>query len=65
MTALYPVKGATKSHDLLKALQSTLNQVVLNIYNISSITSDGAPSMFGKHKNFIKLINDNDWKLSR
>lgn len=45
LATLYPLKGTTKSQDLLELVQSTLNQFALKVCNLLGMTTDGAPTM--------------------
>jgi len=48
MASLVSLKDTTKSRDLYVAVKNTLNRFSLSIWNLSGITTDGAPAMVGK-----------------
>ena len=54
LAALVPLKGTTKGSDLLEAVMTTLNRLKFDLKNISSVTTDGAPSMCGSPQGLVK-----------
>ena len=61
---LIPMKNTTTGADILKALLQCLAAKNINFSRLVSITTDGAPSMVGKNKGVVsllqKLMNDNE-----
>lgn len=45
LTPIYPFKETTKSRDLFEAVELTLNWFALKFWNLSDITTDGAPAL--------------------
>lgn len=58
LATLYLLKGTTKSQDLLEVVQSTLNRFALKVFNLSGMTTDGAPAMIEQNEGCEKLIKD-------
>ena len=53
---LIPMKNTTTGADILKELLQCLQAKNLNLARLVSITTDGAPSMVGKHKGVVSLL---------
>lgn len=58
MAALIPLKTTTKAIDLFNSVQSIITKLNLKYANMSSVATDGAPSMIGKNKGLIQLIKN-------
>ena len=56
LASVVSLKGTTKDSDILKAEIIKLNRLKLNLYNISGVTTDGAPSMFESRQGLVKLL---------
>ena len=53
---LIPMKNTTTGTDILKEILQCLEVQNLNLARLVSITTDGAPSMVGKHKGVVPLL---------
>lgn len=63
LCALFPMKGTTKGVDVLNAVMQFSEDNKLDLkQKLFSVTTDGAPSMTGKHIGFVKLLEE---KLQR
>ena len=52
------MKGTTTGENILKAVLQCTNSARVNIKKLVSITTDGAPAIFKKVKDFTTLLND-------
>lgn len=48
----------TRGEDILKGIISSLETKEINLNNIISVATDGAPSMIGKYKGFVSLLRE-------
>lgn len=53
---LITISTKTTGRDIIKEVHNELINLKINIQNIVSITTDGAPNMVGKHNGFIQLF---------
>lgn len=63
LLSLYPMKGTTQGTDLFQSVMEVLNKFNLELTNLAGIATDGCPSMVGKNKGVVALIQkhkDND-----
>ena len=56
LAALVPLKGTTKTIDLMEGVTETLNRFGLKYTNLSGVTTDGAPAFAGKREGLVKLL---------
>ena len=52
------LKGTTTGKDMSNSVISTLSRSRLSLDKLACITTDGAPSLTGKHSGLVKLINN-------
>lgn len=55
---LITISTKTTGRDIMDEVHKEFINLKINIQNIVSITTDGAPNMVGKHNGFIKLFSD-------
>ena len=53
---LIPMKNTTTAADILKVLLQCLEAKNLNLTRVVSITTDGGPSMVGKDKTVVSIL---------
>ncbi|XP_077971735.1 general transcription factor II-I repeat domain-containing protein 2-like [Styela clava] len=58
LLSMESLKGTTTGHDLFNSVMHSLETSQLCLDKLVSITTDGAPSLTGKHTGLIKRIND-------
>ena len=52
------LKGTTTGKDMYSSVTSSLSRSRLSLDKLASITTDGTPSLTGKHSGLLKLINN-------
>lgn len=57
MLSLLPLHGQTRGEDTLKALSACFEEKHLSWSKLASVCTDGAPSMRGKEKGLVGLMN--------
>ena len=62
---LIPTKGTTTGADILKALLQCINSLSLDLSKLVSVTTDEAPSMIGKNKGAVALLQKHLEDLGR
>lgn len=60
LLTIMTLKDTTRGEDVYNTFKSFITEYGLPIEKLASITTDGAPSMVGKHKGFIKLCSDDE-----
>ena len=58
MLDLCQIKGTTTGKDIYEFINLSLDKFNIDRKNIYSITTDGAPSLIGKHNGFITLFKE-------
>lgn len=58
LLSLESLKNTTTGKDFFNSVITTLNSSGLSLDKLAGITTDGAPSLTGKHSGLIKLIRD-------
>jgi len=58
LLTILPMKGQTRGQDIYNLFKSFISLTHLPIHKLVSITTDGAPSMVGKHVGFITLCRN-------
>ena len=58
LLSMESLKGTTKGKDIFESVVHSLEKSQLCLDKPVSITTDGAPSLTGKHSGVIKKIND-------
>ena len=56
---MLPLLGTTRGEDIYRGVLQILEDYAIDINKIVYITTDGAPSMVGKHEGFTALMKSN------
>ncbi|XP_057654719.1 protein FAM200C-like [Diorhabda carinulata] len=65
LLALGTLTGSTRGADIFENFKEVCNKLQLNVSNLVSVCTDGAPSMKGKKEGFVALLKKENLNLKK